>query len=450
MPLTRPPDRSLCEVYWRSLAAHGGDACAVPPCLPSPRAYVFHALRDGVVLLALARRETAPAEALEFLQRVGDVLAKYCGGRVREDAIRESFLRIYEVLEEVADGGLPFVTEPAVLTAMLPPKSLVTRVAAAVTGSGGRARETLPEGAISDIPWRANKVRHASNEIYFDIVDTVDATMNADGKLVACEVFSRVAANCKLSGMPDLTLAFNDTSPLRGVRFNPCVRVKRFRADGVLSFVPPDGQFTLCDFSPPSPPAGMLPIYVTPQLAWEISRSDARAVSASGSGGSPGGSVGGGGGDASPGQGSIGGGEEAGGAVCSGGRLSVMVGVKQDIGRGVDGIVVTIPFPPAWGVRTATLGANVGSVAWDSQNKTATWTVGRIPGDKAPCLTGDVRLEDNMPPPEGSMALRAGWRLLGQSVSGLRIESLKFDNVGYKPYKGSRNLCVAGCYEVRG
>ena len=80
----------------------------------------------------------------------------------------------------------------------------------------------------------------------------------------------------------------------------------------------------------------------------------------------------------------------------------------------------------------------------------STWTVGRIPGDKAPCLTGDVRLEDNMPPPEGSMALRAGWRLLGQSVSGLRIESLKFDNVGYKPYKGSRNLCVAGCYEVRG
>lgn len=95
-------DRSLCDVYWRALAAAGGDAAAVPPVLASPRAYVLHCGRDGVVLLGLVRREHPPAAALSFLAHVGDVLARYCGGRLREEALRESFATIVQVLDEVS------------------------------------------------------------------------------------------------------------------------------------------------------------------------------------------------------------------------------------------------------------------------------------------------------------------------------------------------------------
>jgi len=435
-------DRSLCDVYWRALAAAGGDAAAVPPVLASPRAYVLHCGRDGVVLLGLVRREHPPAAALSFLAHVGDVLARYCGGRLREEALRESFATIVQVLDEIADSGVPFVSEPAVLLEMLPPPKLVDRLAAAVTGSAQKSmKEKLPDIATSMVTWRSPKVKYAANEIYFDIVDTVDATTRLDGRLVSCEVRSTIEANCKLSGMPDLTMAFADTSPLRDARFHPCVRVKRFRSDGVLSFVPPDGSFRLADFCPPAPKGGLLPIYMTPQFAWEIVEAGARSggdVAGEQGQGSPGGSSAGGVGGAGASQ-----------ATCAGGRLSVMVGVKQDVGRNADGIVVTVPFPPAWRVASAVLSANVGSVSWDAATKTATWAIGKIPNDRAPCLSGDVRLEEGAPPPEGYISLRAAWKLLGTSVSGLRIESLKFDNIKYTPYKGSRSLAVAGTYEVR-
>ena len=384
---------------------------------------------------------------------------------------------------------MPFVSEPAVLLEMLPPPKLVDRLAAAVTGSAQKSmKEKLPDIATSMVTWRSPKVKYAANEIYFDIVDTVDATMRLDGRLVSCEVRSTIEASCKLSGMPDLTMAFADTSPLRDARFHPCVRVKRFRSDGVLSFVPPDGSFRLADFCPPAPKGGLLPIYVTPQFAWEIVEAGARS----------GGDVAGEQGQGSPGGSSAGcvrprrsyphpflpmrararartrvwsrarpgrvcadvrartrgarrgvGGAGASQATCAGGRLSVMVGVKQDVGRNADGIVVTVPFPPAWRVASAVLSANVGSVSWDAATKTATWAIGKIPNDRAPCLSGDVRLEEGAPPPEGYISLRAAWKLLGTSVSGLRIESLKFDNIKYTPYKGSRSLAVAGTYEVR-
>lgn len=189
---------------------------------------------------------------------------------------------------------MPFVSEPAVLLEMLPPPKLVDRLAAAVTGSAQKSmKEKLPDIATSMVTWRSPKVKYAANEIYFDIVDTVDATMRLDGRLVSCEVRSTIEANCKLSGMPDLTMAFADTSPLRDARFHPCVRVKRFRSDGVLSFVPPDGSFRLADFCPPAPKGGLLPIYVTPQLAWEIVEAGARSggdVAGEQGQGSPGGS----------------------------------------------------------------------------------------------------------------------------------------------------------------
>ena len=62
---------------------------------------------------------------------------------------------------------------------------------------------TLPDGTISSIPWRKTGVKYTQNEIYFDIVEEIDAVVNVSGKLVSFEVSGKIHVNCRLSGTPD-------------------------------------------------------------------------------------------------------------------------------------------------------------------------------------------------------------------------------------------------------
>lgn len=66
--------------------------------------------------------------------------------------------------------------------------------------------------------------------------------------LVSCEVTGEVLVNCKLSGVPDMTLSFSNPSILDDCSFHHCVRYNRFERDKVMSFVPPDGKFKLASY----------------------------------------------------------------------------------------------------------------------------------------------------------------------------------------------------------
>ena len=102
------------------------------------------------------------------------------------------------------------------------------------------------------------------------------------GTTVFAEIQGVVEASVKLSGMPDLTLSFmvgpcvcvcvrvcvcegvalqkrphlkpvpmswlQNPRLLDDVSFHPCVRFKRWESESVLSFIPPDGNFTLMTY----------------------------------------------------------------------------------------------------------------------------------------------------------------------------------------------------------
>lgn len=62
------------------------------------------------------------------------------------------------------------------------------------------------------------------------------------------EVRGEIHGLCKLSGMPDLSLTFNQPHIVDDVSFHPCVRYLRWEQNKVISFVPPDGQFKLMSY----------------------------------------------------------------------------------------------------------------------------------------------------------------------------------------------------------
>jgi AP-3 complex subunit mu len=124
------------------------------------------------------------------------------------------------------------------------------------SGGSGSLTPTLST-AGSQIPWRRSNVRHTSNEMYVDIVETLSVTYAPSGRPLAAFANGSIAFTSKVSGVPDLLLSLRAGSgpgadkvkrTMERPVFHPCVRLARWRDHAELSFVPPDGRFVLAGY----------------------------------------------------------------------------------------------------------------------------------------------------------------------------------------------------------
>jgi AP-3 complex subunit mu len=298
------------------------------------------------------------------------------------------------------DNGFPFTTEPNSLMEMIPSGKGLKKWVGDMTGQGNMTG-TLPDGSLTNTPWRKSGVKYATNEIYFDITEEIDATMDANGQTSSCEVNGEVLVNCKLSGMPDLTLALSNPHILDDVSFHPCVRYNRFDQNKVISFVPPDGSFKLMNYRV----KGQLqvPLYVKPQISF----------------------------------------------TQMGGKISVMVGTKNNTGgKAVEDVVVTIPFPKI--ISSTSLSANHGQVQYDDINKVCKWIVGKIPTTgKTPMLEGNASLPPGVTRVDSNPVLQVDFKVQMYTPSGIKVDSLSLHNEKYKPFKGVRTITKSGKFHIR-
>lgn len=106
------------------------------------------------------------------------------------------------------------------------------------------------------LPWRRANVRHTSNELYVDLVETLSVIIAPSGRPIAAFANGTIALTSKISGVPDLLLTLSSPSGKQNFEsvmelpvFHPCVRLARWRErPGELSFVPPDGRFVLAGY----------------------------------------------------------------------------------------------------------------------------------------------------------------------------------------------------------
>ncbi len=407
----------------------------VPPVMEVPESdhgtlYVVSIVRDGITYLAVCLAEQSPLWILEFLHRMADIFSEhYLGGVADEAAMKDNFSTIYQLLEEMVDYGWPLTTEPNALRAMIRPPTVYSKLQEVMTGSTNTlVSDALPSGTVSNMPWRAAGVSYTQNEIYIDIIEEVDAILDAMGNIISSDVNGSIHCQCHLSGIPDLLLTFQDPSVIDDCAFHPCVRYQRFEQDDAVSFVPPDGNFILMKYrivQQRQNPNGMLlepPMYCHPQ--WNVSKS-ANAGSFTG-------------------------------------RLVLQVGVRTmssliyTTSRGrrgpmvVEDVSVLIPFPKSVKTATAPFQVTVGSVIYDEASKVARWTIGKIDsattsGGLKPQLTATLELMQDELLPHVSMQ----WKIPLASVSGLTVGGLSLTGEAYRPYKGVRNITKSGLFQIR-
>ncbi|KAK6159781.1 hypothetical protein DH2020_003162 [Rehmannia glutinosa] len=402
-------DRSICAWFWDQIITQG-DSLKSVPVIASPTHYLFQVVREGITFLACTQVEMPPLMAVEVGTLSCGSYKTYLGDLWWSSILNNfvdsvDYLIIlvliyfaYLLLDEMIDNGIPLTTEPNILREMIAPPNIVSKVLSVVTGNTSNMSNTLPGATSSCVPWRKTDLKHTSNDVYVDLVEEMDATINRDGTLVKCEIYGEVQVNSHLSGLPDLTLSFANPSVLNDVRFHPCVRLRPWESNQILSFVPPDGLFKLMSYRVKK--LKNTPIYVKPQLT-----SDA--------------------------------------GTC---RISVLVGIRNDPGKPIDSITVQFQLPPC--VTSSDLSSNYGAVNVLA-DKTCSWTIGRIPKDKAPSMSGTLVLETGVERLHVFPTFQVGFRIMGVALSGLKIDKLDLLNLPSRPYKGFRALTRAGEFQVR-
>ena len=239
-------------------------------------------IQDNLLFLSPSTHDTEPLLVLEFLHRLADALEEFLGSPLLASKITANYDIVAQIVAEVADGGVPcqgeanalrdvVETGPGVLNNLLgkvglPSGSTTPGLGSSPAGPGLQRTPFRPPvtetAAGSAIPWRRSNVRHTSNELYVDLVETLSVTLAPSGRPLSAFAYGSIAFTSKVSGVPDLLLTLstggkgagmgNRGDQLRNVMeravFHPCVRLNRWKQDGVMSFVPPDGRFALCGY----------------------------------------------------------------------------------------------------------------------------------------------------------------------------------------------------------
>lgn len=182
---------------------------------------------------------------------------------VEEESIRDNYVVIYELLDEMMDFGHPQITDAKVLQEYITQESHAlddqARASAVVTNT---------------ISWRPEGIFYKKNELFLDVIESYNCTLAADGSVITNEIVGKINCSAYLSGMPILKLGLNDSekkSPqqqsnsdsaqstiqrarkgkyvnMEDVKFHQCVQLDQFEKDRTITFTPPDGNFELLSY----------------------------------------------------------------------------------------------------------------------------------------------------------------------------------------------------------
>jgi len=191
-----------------------------------------------------------------YLYQVVEVLVMYFK-KLEEESVRDNFVIVYELLDEMMDFGYPQSTDPSVL------QQYITQESHKLSKSA--ADVVVPNAVTGAVNWRPEGLKFRKNELFVDVVESVNLLVSSNGTLLRSEVLGSIKINNHLTGMPELRLALNDrvqwerraaragvskkgAIEMEDVNFHQCVKLSKFESDRVISFVPPDGEFEVMSY----------------------------------------------------------------------------------------------------------------------------------------------------------------------------------------------------------
>mmetsp|Transcript_43620 Transcript_43620/g.76421 ORF Transcript_43620/g.76421 Transcript_43620/m.76421 type:complete len:231 (+) Transcript_43620:127-819(+) len=228
--------------------------------------------------------------------------------------------------------------------------------------------------------------------------------------MVSGGVGGDVQVNSKLSGLPEVLLTLRNPSVLQNVSFHPCVRLHRYERDRALSFIPPDGEFTLASYWIPDTTL-TLPFNFTVSVNWHAEHGKLQIA-------------------ASP-------------------KLAVTMQHKQML---IDKFCVNVRLPN--NITSANLACQGGTIRYDDSGKVVVWHIGKLAGQENKAegtLNYATDSKDNTPliPSEEKCTAQLAFVVKGWAISGIRLDACDVGGTSYTPYKASRYTTTSGKMDYR-
>eukprot|EP00899_Mesostigma_viride_P025333 jgi/Mesvir1/5985/Mv00738-RA.3 len=355
----------------------------------------------------LCTRANANAMSLLlFLYRIIEVFKNYFQ-ELNEESLRDNFVVVYELLDEMMDYGHPQYTEAKILQEYIKVGAHKAEVTA-----------RPPMAVTNAVSWRSEGLKYKKNEVFLDVVESVNLLVNANGTLVRSEVVGALKFRTYLSGMPECKLGLNDKVLLENqgrntskgkavdlddIKFHQCVRLARFENDRTISFIPPDGAFDLMTYR--------LSTQVRP-LIWVECQVERHSRS----------------------------------------RVEYMVKTRSQFKERSTANNVEIILPVPADATTPQVRASAGTATYAPEQEAMLWKIKAFPGGKEYVLRAKFSLPsvtaeestDKRPP------IRVKFEIPYFTVSGLQVRYLKIiEKSGYQALPWVRYITNAGEYELR-
>lgn len=234
---------------------------------------LFHHRYGNLIFLLPCASTTPSFLPFEFIFRLIETLESYLNPPLVSPKIESNFDLIALILSEMIDGGVPTCTEPDAIHGLVQPSGAISRLLSTASGyvyfytcsslltvltfsffflSLCRS-SSFSTSNISDIPWRRANVRHTTNELFVDIIETISAVIPptrkssgssipasssafysgpvtfSDTRPLISTVRGAIYVTSRLSGLPEVSLILDTNGkPILYPSFHPCIRFERF------------------------------------------------------------------------------------------------------------------------------------------------------------------------------------------------------------------------------
>ncbi|KAL9108927.1 MAG: hypothetical protein Q9227_006323 [Pyrenula ochraceoflavens] len=391
-----------------------------------------HIKHENIYLVAVTKSNANAALVFEFLYRL-IALGKGYFGKFDEEAVKNNFVLVYELLDEILDFGYPQNTETDTLKMYITPDNLSSAIRSSSTSSNAPNESSkITMQATGAQSWRRKDIKYRKNEAFVDVIEDVNLLMSATGTVLRADVNGQIVMRAYLSGTPECKFGLNDrllldisdptavgpvgnrdgtqkatraaagSVTLEDCQFHQCVQLGKFDSDRTISFVPPDGEFELMRYRATE----------NVNLPFKV-HAIVREVGST--------------------------------------KVEYSIAIKANYGSKLfaTNVMVRVPTP----LNTAKISERTtqGKAKYEPENNCIVWKIARFSGGSEYVLSAEAHLTSmtnqkawSRPP------LSLSFSLLMFTSSGLLVRYLKvFEKSNYSSVKWVRYMTRAGSYEIR-
>uniref|UniRef100_W5M860 AP-1 complex subunit mu-1 n=1 Tax=Lepisosteus oculatus TaxID=7918 RepID=W5M860_LEPOC len=351
---------------------------------------------NNLYLVATSKKNACVSLVFSFLYKIVQVFSEYFK-ELEEESIRDNFVIIYELMDELMDFGYPQTTDSKIL------QEYITQEGHKLDTGAPRPPATVTNA----VSWRSEGIKYRKNEVFLDVIESVNLLVRnqtgkrfpLDGTEKPSKVLSGVGPHSRIH--LKLLMVFSSYAggksksvELEDVKFHQCVRLSPLGCRRGAAFL----QMVLCA------------LQVKP-LIWIESVIEKHSHS----------------------------------------RIEYMIKAKSQFKRRSTANNVEIHIPVPNDADSPKFKTTVGNVKWVPENSEIVWSIKSFPGGKEYLMRAhfglpSVEAEDK----EGKPPISVKFEIPYFTTSGIQVRYLKIiEKSGYQALPWVRYITQNGETQLR-